>query len=212
MLAASLSIGAQSSSGASHPRKATQTSGAQASATQQRELLEQLLSRIEQLESTNAKFGDLQKQVDDLKKQLAEANRTATAAQQEASQAHQDLASITGENAESVKKLQSTVEDLKANSVSIIGTIQSEQADIGALKSPEVMHFRHRDYPRRIRGGGNGLAPESDGGRRQHSIFEHSISWPVGRHAVGIQRQRATVARESAGQRQAAEFDFPRIL
>jgi hypothetical protein len=137
VLVASFSAGAQSSSGASHPRKATQSSAAQQSA-----MLEQLNARIAKLESANANYGVLQQEIDDLKKQLQEANGAAAAARQEASQARQDLASITGHNEESVKELQSTVNDLKANSLSIVGTIQSGQAEVAALKNPEAMPFR----------------------------------------------------------------------
>ena len=139
MLATSYSISAQQPCTCSVPHA---SKAARAAAAKQRELQQQLLSRIEQLESSNAKYGELQKQIDELKKQLDEANRTATAAQQDASQARQDLASFTGLNDESVKKLQATVDDLKTNSISIIGTIQSEQTDIGALKNPDVLHFR----------------------------------------------------------------------
>jgi hypothetical protein len=136
MMAVSFTACAQTSS-APRSRKATKSA-----AETQRELLEQLNARVAQLENANSKYGDMQKQIDDLKKQLQEANSTAAVARQEASQARRDLASITGRNEESVTKLQAAVDDLSKNSVSIVQTIQSGQAEVKALENPDALHFK----------------------------------------------------------------------
>jgi hypothetical protein len=136
MLAVSFTACAQTS-GASRPRKATKSAS-----ESQRELLEQLNARITQLETANSKYGAMQHEIDDLKKQLQDANRAAAAAHEEATQARQDLASITGRHEESVTKLQAAVDDLSKNSVSIAQTIQTDQAEVKALETPDALRFR----------------------------------------------------------------------
>ncbi len=137
VLGGGFTIAAQSSSPTARPRKSSTSS-----AEQEKALLDKLNARITQLESANANYGTLQQQINDLKKQLEEANRTAAAAKQEASQARQDLASVTGQNADAVTKLQAKVEDLRDNSTSIVQTIQTSQAEVKALESPDALHFR----------------------------------------------------------------------
>src|SRR5271165_3357437 len=127
---------AQTASGTAH------RSSRSASQQEDRELLEQLSTRVKQLEAANAKYGALQQQVDELKKQLQDASRTAAGAQQAASEAKQQLTELTGRNEEAVGKLQSAVTDLGNNSASFAATLQENQAAVKTLESPDGIHFK----------------------------------------------------------------------
>src|SRR5580698_988168 len=86
-------------------------------------------------------------QIDSLKQQLSDRDAQLQAAQQAAAQAAQQAANAEQQtltaNADAVSSLQSSVTDLKANSVSLAGTIQRQQADTKKLiENPEVIHFK----------------------------------------------------------------------
>jgi hypothetical protein len=92
-------------------------------------------------------------QIDTLKQQLADRDaqlqqaQQAAAAAQAAAQAAQQAANAEQQsisaNTDAVSSLQSSVTDLKANGVSIAGTIQEQQAAVKkAIESPEAIHYK----------------------------------------------------------------------
>jgi len=138
MLCGAIGAVAQSTTSAPRPTRSAKVSSLQ----QQRELLDQLTARIQQLEATNAKYAALQQEVQQLKKDLQTANSAAASAQQAATETKQELAAITGHNEEAVSRLQAAVSDMSKNSVSFADTLQQSQAEVKALESPDALHFR----------------------------------------------------------------------
>lgn len=111
-------------------------------AADQKLLLEQLSQEVQQLQKTSRNYDQLRKEVDDLKKQLQAANAAAAAAAQTAQQAKQDLAGVVSRNDEAVTKLQDAVSTMKSATASIADTIQTGQAEVKALESPDALRLK----------------------------------------------------------------------
>lgn len=112
---------------------------------QEQLLLDQLNEKLQLLNQAGERYDHLQKEVDEMKQQLQEANRNAAEAQANALQAKQELeaARTAGHNDEAVAKLQDAVGQLKSTSATIAESLQTNQASIKALESPETLHFRN---------------------------------------------------------------------
>jgi hypothetical protein len=92
-------------------------------------------------------------QIDNLKQQLSDrdaqlqaaqqAAQQAQAAAQQAQQAAQQQQQTLSSTSESVSSLQTSVNDLKANSTSIVSTIQSNQTEVKKMvENPDVIHYK----------------------------------------------------------------------
>ena len=128
---------AQNTSGKAHGSKSKA-----ASKTEEQLLLEQLNEKVQQLENVNQNYEALHTEVEQLKQQLQDANHAAAAAMQTAQEARQEFTASVSQNNEAVSKLQSAVGDLKANSASIIDTIQTGQTEVKALENPDALSFK----------------------------------------------------------------------
>jgi hypothetical protein len=128
---------AQNTSGKAHGSKSKT-----ATKTEEQLLLEQLNEKVQQLENVNQNYEALHTEVEQLKQQLQDANRAAAAAMQTAQEARQEFTASVSQNNEAVSKLQSAVGDLKANSASIIDTIQTGQTEVKALENPDALSFK----------------------------------------------------------------------
>jgi hypothetical protein len=106
-----------------------------------------------QIEALRNDLNSQRSQIDSLKQQLSErdvqlqqaqqaaqsAQQAAQAAQQAANMQQQQLT----ENASTVSTLQSSVNDLKTNTASIVGTIQEQQTTVKkAIENPDAIHFK----------------------------------------------------------------------
>jgi hypothetical protein len=107
-------------------------------------------SQIDQLrqemESQRGQIDSLKQQLTDSNTQLQQAQQAAQQAQQ-AAQAAQQAASSEQEtltsNTQAVSSLQSSVNDLKANSSSIVSTIQQQQVEVKkAIEHPDGIHYK----------------------------------------------------------------------
>jgi hypothetical protein len=100
----------------------------------------------QQQQADHGQIDTLKQQLADRDAQLQQAQQAAAAAQAAAQQAQQAANSeqqTLSANSEAVSSLQSSVTDLKANSVSLAGTIQQQQADVKkAIESPDAIHFK----------------------------------------------------------------------
>jgi len=100
----------------------------------------------QQQQADHGQIDTLKQQLADRDAQLQQAQQAATAAQAAAQQAQQAANAeqqTLSANSEAVSSLQTSVTDLKANSVSIASTIQQQQADTKKLiENPEAIHFK----------------------------------------------------------------------
>lgn len=131
-------LAAQISSGTPRSTKSAKISVAR----QQQQMLDDMAAKIAKLEAEQTKYGALQAEIDQLKSQLDQANRTAASAQQDAAMAKQDLSTLKGRNDEAVAHLQSAVNDMSKNSVSIAESLQTEQTEVKALEAPDAIAFK----------------------------------------------------------------------
>jgi hypothetical protein len=124
------------------PDKAHRTKSKAAPKTEEQLLLEQLNEKVQQLEKVNQNYEALHTEVEQLKQQLQDANHAAETALQTAQEARQEFNATVSHNDEAVAKLQDAVGDLKADSASIIDTIQTGQAEVKTLENPDALSFR----------------------------------------------------------------------
>jgi hypothetical protein len=100
----------------------------------------------QQQQADHGQIDTLKQQLADRDSQLQQAQQAAAAAQAAAQQAQQAANSeqqTLSANSEAVSSLQTSVTDLKANSVSIASTIQQQQADVKkAIENPEAVHYK----------------------------------------------------------------------
>jgi len=100
----------------------------------------------QQEQSDRGQIDNLKQQLSDRDAQLQQAQQAAQQAQaaaQAAQQAANAQQQTLSANTEAVSSLQNSVTDLKANSVSLASTIQTEQAATKkALESPEAIHYK----------------------------------------------------------------------
>jgi hypothetical protein len=100
----------------------------------------------QQQQADHGQIDTLKQQLADRDAQLQQAQQAAAAAQAAAQQAQQAANSeqqTLSANSEAVSSLQSSVTDLKANSVSIASTLQQQQADVKkAIESPDALHYK----------------------------------------------------------------------
>jgi hypothetical protein len=107
-------------------------------------------SQIEELrrdmQDQTQQLQQLRQQLSDRDQQLQQAQQAAAAAQaaaQQAQQQAQQQSETLTENSQAVSNLQGAVTDLKANTASITGTIQEQQATVQkAINSPDVIHYK----------------------------------------------------------------------
>jgi hypothetical protein len=100
----------------------------------------------QQQQADHGQIDTLKQQLADRDSQLQQAQQAAAAAQAAAQQAQQAANAeqqTLSANSEAVSSLQTSVTDLKANSVSIASTIQQQQADVKkAIENPEAVHYK----------------------------------------------------------------------
>jgi TolA-binding protein len=106
-----------------------------------------------QIEALRNDLNSQRNQIETLKQQLSErdaqlqqAQQSAQSAQQAAQAAqratNQEQQQVT-ENASTVSTLQNSVNDLKTNTTSIVGTIQDEQVSVRkAIEAPDTIHYK----------------------------------------------------------------------
>lgn len=96
-------------------------------------LQEQMSSQNSQIQAQNAKIQALQQQLADRDTELQQAQQAAAQAQAAAAQAQQSAQAqqtALTDNSQAVTSLQSSVADLRANAVSIVTTVQDQQAQV----------------------------------------------------------------------------------
>ena len=105
--------------------------------------IERLNQKYDALENRiKNQLDEMQKKLDDRDRRLQQALDDSTAAQaaaQRALEQSKDAQQILGDNAQAVSVLQGTVSDLKANSASIVDTIQAGQKQ---LEHPDSFHYK----------------------------------------------------------------------
>lgn len=107
-------------------------------------------SQIEELRrdlnSQRTQIDSLKQQLSDRDAQLQQAQQTAQQAQQAAQQAQQvanQQQQQVSDSAAQVSTLQGSVNDLKTNTASIVGTIQEQQATVKkAIENPDAVHYK----------------------------------------------------------------------
>jgi hypothetical protein len=104
------------------------------------EQLEELKHEMElQINALKDQISDRDVKLKEAQDAAAAAQATATAAQ---AAANTQTQAVT-DNAAAVTTLQSTVTDLKSNQVSLVGTIQDDQAKVKkAIESPDSLHYK----------------------------------------------------------------------
>jgi len=153
-------------------------------------------SQIEELrqemDSQRGQIDTLKQQLSDRDAQLQQAQQAAQQAQQ-AAQAAQAAANSEQQtlsaNQEAVTSLQSSVNDLKANSTSIVSTIQTQQTEIKkAIENPDAIHYK-----------GATISPAG-------SFIEAATVWRSAATGGGINTPFTGVPLEHSGQAQMSEF------
>jgi hypothetical protein len=106
----------------------------------------QIQSLRDDMQNQQTQIQQLRQQLSDRDLQLQQAQQAAAAAQAAATQAQQQAAqqsATINENTQAVGNLQGAVTDLKANNVSLAGTVQEEQAKVAKqINNPDTIHFK----------------------------------------------------------------------
>ncbi len=142
-LAVTVSVGyAQSTAGSPTPKHATH----HRKPVPRKPSVESQIDELRQeMESQRGQIDSLKQQLSDRDTQLQQAQQAAQQAQQSAHLAQQaaDAQEQTlSANTQAVSSLQGSVNDLKANSSSIVSTIQDQQKEVRAIENPDAVHYK----------------------------------------------------------------------
>jgi hypothetical protein len=143
-LAMTISVGyAQSTAGSPTPKRSAHH---RQSVPKKPSVESQIDELRQEMDSQRGQIDTLKQQLSDRDTQLQQAQQAAQQAQQSAQQAQQAASAeqqTLSSNTEAVTSLQSSVNDLKANSSSIVSTIQEQQKEVKkAIESPDGIHYK----------------------------------------------------------------------